>query len=293
MIKDRRDLDVALARLDAAAEAREDFREQAGFYRAVLQFLFQRREPGKAVFREISGEEARLRVGEGFPLLDQSRLDPDPAVVGESFDGLLDLAGSRSGLDQETVRTFRSWRRAPDVFVGLVTGFLRGGDPGGQTASLDDDAREALQFLLHASLRPIFESIALAYGDLEALQAWERGSCPICGGGPALETFLGEEGRRMLLCHRCGHGWGFRRVRCPFCDNTEQEKLRYLYFGPESMCRIDVCDACRGYLKGFDTRHAPRGLSPEAEDLVTPEFDLVAVREGYERKAPNILGLWR
>jgi FdhE protein len=105
--------------------------------------------------------------------------------------------------------------------------------------------------------------------------------------------FLGEEGRRMLLCHWCGHLWNFARVKCPFCQTADHRQLRYLSFGAASPYRVDVCDHCRGYLKTADGRNIPGDLLLEAEDLLTPHLDLVAAREGFLRKAPGVLGLLR
>ena len=78
---------------------------------------------------------------------------------------------------------------------------------------------------------------------------------------------------------------------CPFCENSDHEKLKYIHFEEAPSYRIDVCDNCRGYLKVVDARKGHLDVILEAEDLVTPHLDLVAVREEYEKKSPNILGL--
>jgi len=292
MIKDRQGLDAALARLDAAAAERADFRERIAFYKAVVTYLFERRSAVGAEPREIGVEEARLRLAEGFPLMDLLRLDPDIGAAAETFNGLLDIAAGATGLDEETIGRLRRRGADPGSLSGLLGDFLRDAGSGERSAAPVGD-EENLSFLLHVTLRPLFERHAQAYGGFEGLEAWDRGVCPICGGLPALETFAGEEGKRVLHCHRCGHAWGFRRVRCPFCDNTDHEKLRHMRFDPLPAYRVDVCDACRCYIKGVDTRHTQEEPIPEVEDLLTPHLDLLATREGFRRKSANSLGLWR
>ena len=78
---------------------------------------------------------------------------------------------------------------------------------------------------------------------------------------------------------------------CSFCDNKKQEKLRYFYEEDEDLCRVQVCEACRGYLKVMDTREVGDAMAMAVDDIATAHLDLVAEAEGYQRKAPRLWGI--
>jgi FdhE protein len=113
---------------------------------------------------------------------------------------------------------------------------------------------------------------------------WWEGYCPLCGAWPVLVEYAGLERKRQLRCGRCGTGWAIPLLRCVFCDETNHENLGYL--APEAgeqTRKIEVCDSCKGYLKGVTT---VRGLASAAillDDLSTVPLDVAALERGYRR----------
>jgi FdhE protein len=118
---------------------------------------------------------------------------------------------------------------------------------------------------------------------------WQAGYCPVCAAWPTLAELRGLERERWLRCGRCGSGWRFPHQQCPFCGNSDHRRLGYFAEeGKQDSQRVEVCQACRGYVKTFAT------LGPWSQgeilwhDLTTVELDLVAAERDYRR--PEGLG---
>jgi formate dehydrogenase accessory protein FdhE len=113
-------------------------------------------------------------------------------------------------------------------------------------------------------------------------------NCPVCGSTPALAHLRREDGKRVLHCSLCAHGWPFARLRCPFCGNEDQAALGMLSVQGEEGRWIETCQHCRHYVKTVDLR----GLSEEepfiplAEEAATLYLDMLADKEGWARKPP-------
>ncbi len=128
-------------------------------------------------------------------------------------------------------------------------------------------------------LRACARSLA---GELPA--TWWEGYCPLCGAWPVLAEYTGLEHKRQLRCGRCGTQWAIPMLRCVFCDETDHEHLGYLTpEGSEQMRKVEVCNTCKGYLKGLTT---VRPLVAEAillDDLMTVPLDVAALERGFHR----------
>jgi FdhE protein len=293
MIENREGLEALFERLGEATVRKPDYGTHLALWREIIEYSFRRRTDLVPGIPALSGEDARLRFDEGFPLMDMARFSAEPALVSVA---MVDLAGmvTKSGtIDDDEARKMTAVAGGIADLPALIGVFLGGnGLPENLILLSGAEGRSMAGFLLHNALKPLFQAYAIAWGPHVAGRAdWDKGYCPICGGGPAMEGFVGEEGGvRMLLCHRCDFTWQYPRVRCPFCDNRDHEKLRYMIIEGEPTCRIDVCEECKGYLKGVDLRETGGRLLLEADDLITPHLDVLARREGYVRKAPDTLG---
>ena len=114
--------------------------------------------------------------------------------------------------------------------------------------------------------------------------AWWEGYCPLCGAWPVLAEYTGLERKRQLRCGRCGTRWAIPALRCVFCAETDHENLGYL--APEEdeqMRRIEVCQTCKGYLKGLTTVGALAPWAILLDDLMTVPLDVAALERGYQR----------
>ncbi|EMS80652.1 formate dehydrogenase accessory protein FdhE [Desulfotignum phosphitoxidans] len=107
-----------------------------------------------------------------------------------------------------------------------------------------------------------------------------KGYCPICGNLPDL-FFLDDNGKRHLKCSFCSHSWQVDRMGCLFCDSKDPELHPYFFSPEEKEYRVDVCDACRKYIKGVDTRHLDRPFVPKIELVATLHLDIKAKEAGY------------
>jgi FdhE protein len=140
----------------------------------------------------------------------------------------------------------------------------------------------ALSFFLYHSLRP---SLCRCAHDLSTCltdaPAWERGYCPICGSPPAL-AWLDADGRRALYCSFCWHSWALNRVVCPFCGTHDPQRLSYLHADQERDYRLDLCDACRKYIKTVDSRNLVRRAYPPLEQIASLHLDIKAAEAGFE-----------
>ncbi len=291
MIHNREEMEKIFDRFDAVAGAREGYGAELEFYKSILRILSGQQEK-LAATGHLTEEEASVRLRDGFALMDRLRVVPDLNLAVETFERLLDAVRRGKDLSEEVIAAAGTAAANPGIIRERLLAWFR--KDNGVSRAQDspvEDTEGLWRFLLHNALKPHYERFALENRDLKALGEWEKGYCPMCGGGPAAGGLMGEEGKRVLLCHRCGFVWDFRRVTCPFCGNTDQEKLKYMQFDGEPAYRVDVCGACKGYLKAVDSRKFPGTVILEAEDLSTPHLDLIASREGYLRKFPNTLGL--
>lgn len=145
--------------------------------------------------------------------------------------------------------------------------------------------KELLYSVTFSVYKPIFELCAAEKQNFIEDYKWKKGSCPICGTTAAMAKFEKEVGRRLLWCPLCGTEWVFQRIKCPFCDNENQDSLRYFYLEAKSPYRVDVCDECKGYVKTVDERKRSKDEKTifETEDLMTVFLDTLAEKEGYKR----------
>ena len=142
--------------------------------------------------------------------------------------------------------------------------------------------KQVLGFITYNGLKPCLCTGAVqlsAY--LSKDQPWLKGYCPICGSAPILSIIEGE-GARSLICSFCWHAWSVKRVYCPFCDNSDNKELHYLYSEEEKALRVDLCGKCHKYLKTLDTRETDRLIYPPLEQISTLHLDIKAREEGFE-----------
>ena len=93
----------------------------------------------------------------------------------------------------------------------------------------------------------------------------------------------------MLICSLCGYSWKGIRMRCPFCETEDQKAHRYLFVEGDNTVRIDVCDACKKYIKTIDSRNMGQKIFPLLEHMGTLHLDILAQQEGYERGSAPLL----
>jgi FdhE protein len=145
----------------------------------------------------------------------------------------------------------------------------------------DNETLDLIDLFIEESLRPFLEKVAEKYGETIVKLEWSEGYCPICGKEPKIGEIKDEEGRRYLFCNQCGFEWNFRRIKCPFCGNEEQQSLAYFSVEDEEKYRVDVCNLCKRYVKMVDFRTLEEEANLDVEDIATLHLDILANEEGY------------
>lgn len=104
-------------------------------------------------------------------------------------------------------------------------------------------------------------------------------ACPVCGGDADFSAWTARG--RDLICSRCTCRWAYPENRCPFCGDHE-DRARKQFASQTRTYRVEACDACRRYVKGFDERHAARPLILSVDAIATLPLDAAAMQLGYE-----------
>jgi formate dehydrogenase maturation protein FdhE len=129
------------------------------------------------------------------------------------------------------------------------------------------------------AFRPYLARCAAALAPRLALDTWQRGTCPVCGGEPELAV-LAAHPERTLVCGRCSLRWPHDPPRCPFCGNGDRATIRTLA-SPDRVHWLLACDVCRRYLKAYDERHGGRPAMPPVDTIATLGLDAIALQSGY------------
>lgn len=217
---------------------------------------------------------ARMRLEAGHPILAGRSVPVDAKAAGHILDALC-----RAPDMPEAIRLRESVQERPIAFQAVADVLMTGGDRA--LAEERGVPHAFLSFVVLAALRPSFRRHAERLQPLAASVPWHRPVCPVCGSVPSLAELRGEPGCRYLRCALCEAEWRVPRLRCPFCGTTDPTRLRYLAIEGHPGMRLDLCDACRRYLK---TRVAPGGEA-EADvfglDLATLPLDALAQEQDY------------
>jgi FdhE protein len=217
-------------------------------------------------------------AGEGRPLLDGVSIRIDAQRLRGWTGRLLDTAGENDG-PAATLRGGVDRLDASRLLRAALTGHPPVEDLATE-AGIDAAALGAVAPLLPV---PLLRACASAWAG-RLVADWQGGHCPVCGAWPTLVEARGLERTRQLRCGACGGDWKLAWLTCPYCRNTDHERLRVL--APETggeLRKVEACDACGGYVKTFTTltaRPAPEILRQDAASI---ELDVAALERGYRR----------
>lgn len=215
----------------------------------------------------------------GLPLLDLTTADFDITLPKEYFLALLGIAQKR--VPEETEEIISQLADGTLDYEKLLRDSFRWEDTE-LYADEEEDAFDLISLFVEESLRPALEKVAEKYGETISRLDWSEGYCPICGKEPKIGQIRDDEDERYLYCHQCGYEWPFRRIRCPFCGNEEQQSLAYFTVEGEERYRVDVCNECKRYIKIVDFRATKETANLDIEDIATLHLDMLANEEGYD-----------
>ncbi|MCF6179514.1 MAG: formate dehydrogenase accessory protein FdhE [Geopsychrobacter sp.] len=274
-------LQKRLQRLKDLTAAKPALTEISSFYTALYR-LFAEAEPFLQV--DVDFTAATPRQEQGFPLLSVEMLQIDGSAAQQFFTALLQLLHDHGQQGQAELKTLQEAYAAgkldlPALFCAV---FERKREPISSCATSIDIQAALLEYTLATALGAGLQR-CVEQGLKSEVKNWDHGYCPICGGLPSIAELSGEEGKKKLQCGQCGNRWGFHRLTCSHCGNTDHESLGYFTAEGDPGYRVDICRKCSGYLKVVDSREKGANLPLEIEDVATLHLDLLATQEGFSR----------
>jgi len=238
----------------------------------------------------VNPDLKQLQMKEGFPLLEKQDfiLDIPSSIL--LFESICNIARNENKKLRENIQAIEEAKAInalnlkdllkrfyDDSFIETVAG------------EFNIDA-VILKFLIFESVQPSLAANVANIGNNIDLKNWLKGYCPVCGSLPQI-SLLKDEGLRFCLCSFCGFEWPSERLKCPFCENTDHNKLHYFYAEGNESYRVDLCDNCHQYIKTVDARKLDYAPDLAIEDIVTIHLDILASEKGYKRPVPGLWGM--
>lgn len=266
--------------LDALLDERPELEAAVDFYEEILPLQYEARPSLDGLVLNPDRAAARLQAGQ--PLLWGESLADLALASSELFLGLCRVAAAHGQADGETLARTLIERRLdlPDLLESALTCEHTALARVATSLGVDE---ALLGTLARLTLEPILSTYARALETAVEWESWKRSDCPVCGGAPLLAELRGKERVRYLRCGRCGAGWPYQRLACAFCGTTDYRALSFLYLEEDLQRRVDVCSACRSYLKTLSTFEATPPELLLVEELRTLPLDLMAEERGYHR----------
>jgi FdhE protein len=266
--------------MEALAEARTQNPELADFYefhQKVLRLQHEAKAEIAATLEMSDQEVLRARVLQGLPQLSFAQLPLEVEVFSrlatEIAQALVqynpELAAGTDGLGEVDWLSLAGRR------------FEQGMANESEEEAPEEPEMGLVETAVDLALQPYLEWAAEQVMPHVDQDRWKRGHCPVCGGAPDFAMLVEETGARQLLCSRCRSQWLYKRLQCPFCNNTDHTKLLY-YPSEDKVYRLYVCQVCKHYLKAIDLRKATHRVVLAVEPLLTVAMDLAAQEQGYK-----------
>ena len=271
-------------------EKKPSYKEILDFYEKIVQEQISINPSIQVTAIEIREDLRKLQIKEGFPLLNKENFTLDIPSSIKLFESLCRIGKNATAKMNENIQKIE--QAVTDGRVHLDELLIRHFDK----AYLDKIADElkidevVLRFLIHVSILPSIHANVEKLKDQVYLKNWLRGYCPICGSFPKMSE-LKEEGQRYLLCSFCDFTWPGERLKCPFCENKDHEKLHYFYAEGQETYRVDLCNNCKQYIKTVDSRKLDYEPDLNLEDIVTIHLDILASEKGFKRPVHNVWGI--
>lgn len=283
--------------IDNSKEQITRFKEKYPLYKNILDFYEgilieqEKTKPYTDINKiEIRGDLRELQAREGFPLLDKKDFVLDlttsvkllenicriSKVANEKMRGNIQAIEEAVTINAISLKELLK-RHYDETFIDGIAGEF-------------DIDRAIMKFLILTSIQPSVHMNMEKLKDLVDLKKWQRGYCPVCGSLPQISELKGE-GQRYFLCSFCSFEWPGERLKCPFCENTDNNSLHYFFAEGDEAHRIELCDKCSQYIKTVDSRKLNYDPDLILEDIATIHLDLLAVEQGFKRPTLSYLGV--
>ncbi|MFI5341349.1 MAG: formate dehydrogenase accessory protein FdhE [Candidatus Methylomirabilales bacterium] len=235
-------------------------------------------EAQAAVPPEIRVEKPELRNSIGLPVFPRADFPIDVNTGVRLFRELAAVTASGPPATQTAISSLRDRTWDSEWVEGVLLAYTSGEL---EAAAAETDAASAQQLLFFArmALLPGLEAAGTSLSTWIS-PAWAEAACPVCGTHPRLAELRAPEGRRYLHCAFCNVAWQYAVTGCPACGSQEAERISILYVEEDRRSRLDVCEACRTYIKCVDNKEY-FGIVPLVEDLLSPHLDVLAAEKGF------------
>ena len=266
--------------LETLEQARTQNPELADFYefhQKVFRLQHEAQAQITATLEMLDPEVLRARLRQGLPQLSSAQLP----LEAESFGRLAtEIAQALLQYDPKLAAGTDGLREI-DWLSLAGKRFEQGMASEGEEEAPEEAEMGLVETAVDLALQPYLEWAAEQVRPHIHQELWKQGYCPVCGGRPDFALLEGEAGARHLLCSRCRSQWLYKRLQCPFCDNTDHTKLLY-YPSEDEVYRLYICQVCKHYLKAIDLRQAAHRVILAVEPLLTVAMDLAAQEQGYK-----------
>ena len=259
--------------------AKPELNEILEFYESVLNAQKEVKlyfHPDLSIF---DNDFFSSRNSKGLPLLGAEDIKTDEDLFNKILEKIFRII--RNKREEAIPEPFESYSLAGQQQL-LIKGLM---EDGSVLEKLAGDMKidfPVFYFLISHAFSPFISNYAEKLREIVDPGKWLRGFCPVCGTEPLIVRLEEETGKRWMFCSLCHTEWLFRRLVCPFCENDDQELLRYFFVENDEARRIDVCDKCKRYIKTIDFRKGGSFMNLFIENLATLELDIVADKEGFQ-----------
>ena len=185
---------------------------------------------------------------------------------------------------------------APPRAAGAARRLVEGGDAAIDTMLRAGWFAPSCGFVERLALQPYAERLAdcdITPAERAVTRA-SSSSCPFCGRLPQLSILHADStadgGGRALQCAMCATTWPLRRLLCANCGEEDEKKLAYYSASGLDYLRIDVCEACRYYIKTVDLTRLGIAV-PVVDEVAGGLLDVWAAERGYRKIELNLLGM--
>ncbi|GAB6125254.1 formate dehydrogenase accessory protein FdhE [Humidesulfovibrio idahonensis] len=136
--------------------------------------------------------------------------------------------------------------------------------------------------------------------DIVDQEAWRRGYCPVCGGGPDVgilkegkedsEFLIAKAGQLWLHCGQCSALWRYPRMRCVGCGCEDPDRTELLMAEGDTRGEIErahLCQNCRSYVLTVNLVDRVDRVNLEMLPASLLHLDILAQERGFSPIAPS------
>jgi len=310
------DVDAALAEINARHPAMADIT-------TAFAILLRARQAVSAALPEtslIGGAPAVSALAHGHPLLSrlfETLATPEPELVNRFLIAsrlVLPAAAQAFPLLAAEMARIAVLLDKPgtgaDLGADLASQLLAAIGPDAENAirpqTVEDIAKRlgipppALHMCATETLLAVLGHEATLLEDLVDQDAWRRGYCPVCGGGPDVgilkegkedsEFLIAKAGQLWLHCGQCSALWRFPRLRCVGCGCEDPELSDLLMAEDDPRSQIEhahLCQKCRSYLLTVNLVDRVDRVNLELLPASLLHLDVLAQERGFSPMAPS------